>query len=286
MSNPVPQPSHHSTPEIPRSSRGVLCPDCDRLNPADRPSCKYCSRPLFVACSACSSTNERVLSQCRKCGHSLQRGVLSGLLGSEPDEVFPASQWDEAPAGPIGKGTLCCKCERLNPIDLERCERCGEELHVDCPKCRKRNARVLMHCTSCRGRLHHKTHHERGHHETSRSEGRSSGSSEHSHGHSPVSTEPVVCAKCTHPNPAGLQRCEQCRGHLFVVCRDCGTTNARSEPRCSKCNRRLHRSINERLDPLGAKNISMKWIYAMAAILLLALAGFILVQFSGFRILE
>jgi hypothetical protein len=30
----------------------------------------------------------------------------------------------------------------------------------------------------------------------------------------------------------------------------------------------------------------MKWIYAMAAILLLALAGFILVQFSGFRILE
>lgn len=171
MSDPVPQPSHPSTPEIPRSSRGVLCPDCDRLNPADRPSCKYCSRPLFVACSACSSTNERVLSQCRKCGHALQKGVLSGLLGSEPDEVFSSSRWDGAPSGPMGKGTLCCKCEHLNPIDLERCERCGEGLHVDCPKCQKRNARVLMHCTSCRGRLHRKTHHEGGHHQTSRPEG-------------------------------------------------------------------------------------------------------------------
>jgi hypothetical protein len=30
----------------------------------------------------------------------------------------------------------------------------------------------------------------------------------------------------------------------------------------------------------------MKWFYAMAAILLLALAGFILVQFSGLRIFE
>ena len=76
------------------------------------------------------------------------------------------------------------------------------------------------------------------------------------------------------------------RGHLFVVCRDCETTNARSEPRCLKCNRRLHRSINERLDPLGAKNVSMKWVYVMAAVLLLSLAGFILVQFSGFRIFE
>jgi hypothetical protein len=176
---------------------------------------------------------------------------------------------------------LCCKCEHLNPIDLERCKRCGEGLYVDCPKCQKRNARVLMHCTSCRGRLHRKAHHK-----TSHPEEKSLGSSVHSHGHSPVSTEPVVCAKCTHPNPAGLQRCEQCQGHLFVVCRDCSTTNARTEPRCLKCNRRLHRSINERLDPLGAKNISMKWVYAMAAILLLALAVFILVQFSGFRIFE
>jgi hypothetical protein len=95
-----------------------------------------------------------------------------------------------------------------------------------------------------------------------------------------------VCAKCTHPNPPGLQRCEQCRGHLFVVCRDCGSTNARSEPRCLQCNRRLHRSINERLDPLGAKAVSMKWAYAVLAIVLLSLAGFILIRFSGLRIFE
>lgn len=71
-----------------------------------------------------------------------------------------------------------------------------------------------------------------------------------------------------------------------MVCRDCGTTNARTEPRCVQCNRRLHRSINERLDPLGAKAVSMKWIYAMGAVLLLALAWFILAQFSGLRIFE
>jgi hypothetical protein len=53
-----------------------------------------------------------------------------------------------------------------------------------------------------------------------------------------------------------------------------------------KCNRRLHRSINERLDPLGAKAVSMKWVYAMGAVLLLTLAWFLLVQFSGLRILE
>ena len=289
MSDSVPQSSFnsiHPTSEIPQSGRGVLCPDCNRLNPADRESCKYCSRPLFVGCSKCSATNERVLSQCRQCGHSLQRGLFSGLLGSEPEAVSVTSRWDGDPSGPMGKGTLCCKCEHLNPIDRERCERCSEVLFLDCPKCQKRNARVLMHCASCRGRLHRKTQHETPHRELPRTEEKSSGSSARSSGHSPVSTEPVVCAKCTHLNPAGLQRCEQCRGHLFVVCRDCETTNARSEPRCLKCNRRLHRSINERLDPLGAKNVSMKWVYVMAAVLLLSLAGFILVQFSGFRIFE
>ena len=282
MSDPVPQSSFNSidpTSEIPQSGRGVLCPDCNRLNPADRESCKYCSRPLFVGCSKCSATNERVLSQCRQCGHSLQRGLFSGLLGSKPEAVSVTSRWDGDPSVPMGKGTLCCKCEHLNPIDRERCERCSEGLFLDCPKCQKRNARVLMHCASCRGRLHRKTQHETPHRELPRTEEKSSG-------HSPVSNEPVVCAKCTHLNPAGLQRCEQCRGHLFVVCRDCATTNARSEPRCLKCNRRLHRSINERLDPLGAKNVSMKWVYVMAAVLLLSLAGFILVQFSGFRIFE
>ena len=289
MSDPDPQSSFHPihpTSEIPQSGRGVLCSDCNRLNPADRESCKYCSRPLFVGCSTCSATNERVLSQCRKCGHSLQRGLLSGLLSSKPEEVSASSRWDGAPSGPMGKGTLCCKCEHLNPIDRERCERCSEELFLDCPKCQKRNARVLMHCASCRGRLHRKIQDKTSHHETSRPQEKSSGSSDPSHGPSLISTEPVVCAKCTHPNPSGLQRCEQCRGHLFVVCRDCDTTNARSEPRCLKCNRRLHRSINERLDPLGAKNVSMKWVYVMAAVLLLSLAGFILVQFSGFRIFE
>lgn len=269
-------------PEPARAGRGVLCPDCDHLNPAGRETCKYCSKPLLVTCTACSTVNERVLSQCRQCGHALPRGFLSGLMASRPETSGEPPRWDGAPSGPMGKGTLCCKCEHLNPSDLDRCERCSEALFVDCPQCNRRNPRVLMHCTSCRGRLHRKGHHDGG---SGRSHSRSSSHHHpHSHVQAPAPDGPVVCAKCTHPNPPGLQRCEQCRGHLFVVCRDCGSTNARSEPRCLKCNRRLHRSINERLDPLGAKAVSMKWVYAMGAVLLLALAWFILVQFSGLRI--
>ena len=273
MSEADPQSLQPRTAEIPPSTRGILCPDCDRLNPADRDACKYCSKPLLVSCPYCSASNERVLTQCRQCGRSLSKGFLSGLLGSRPSPEVAQERRAEEPSGAMGKGILCCKCERLNPPDLEHCDRCGETLHVDCPQCHKRNSRVLMHCTSCRARLHRSPHHKSHH-------------GEHSHHHAPVPDAPTVCAKCTHPNPPGLQRCEQCRGHLFVVCRDCGTTNARTEPRCVQCNRRLHRSINERLDPLGAKAVSMKWIYAMGAVLLLALAWFILAQFSGLRIFE
>lgn len=96
----------------------------------------------------------------------------------------------------------------------------------------------------------------------------------------------VVCAKCSHPNPPGVQRCERCRGHLFIVCRDCGATNARTEPRCHQCNRRLHRSIGEKLSPVGAKSVSMRWVYAMAAVLLLTLALYLLVRYSGLPIFD
>jgi hypothetical protein len=280
MSDPDVQSSATPTPAMPQSGRGVLCPSCDHLNPADRDECKYCSKALYTVCPGCSTTQERVLSQCRRCGHSLQSGLLSGLLGSDPVESSSSSRWDGSPSGPKGKGTLCCNCEHLNPTDLERCERCSEALFVDCPNCRKRNARVLMHCASCKGRLHRKPHHK------ASSGSRSSVPKEAPRVPVPAASGPTVCAKCTHPNPPGLQRCEQCRGHLFVVCRDCGSTNARSEPRCLQCNRRLHRSINERLDPLGAKAVSMKWAYAVLAIVLLSLAGFILIRFSGLRIFE
>lgn len=263
-----------------RSDRGVLCAECDHLNPADRETCRYCSKSLFVTCAGCSIRNERVLSQCRKCGRSLPSGFLSGLLGSSAVDIPGPSRRAGTPSGSMGRGTLCSKCEHLNPADLEQCERCSQPLFIDCPKCRKRNARVIVHCVSCRSRLHRRSSHGGSH-----ADGGSRPAARPPL-QNPMSNGPVVCAKCTHPNPPGLQRCEQCRGHLFVVCRDCNTTNARSEPRCLKCNRRLHRSINERLDPLGAKAVSMKWFYAMVAILLLALAGFILVHFSGLRIFE
>lgn len=96
----------------------------------------------------------------------------------------------------------------------------------------------------------------------------------------------VACAKCSHPNPPGAQRCERCRGHLFIVCRDCGATNPRTGPRCHRCNRRLHRSIGEKLNPVGAKSVSMRWVFVMIAVLLLVLALWVLVQFSGLRIFD
>lgn len=51
-------------------------------------------------------------------------------------------------------GVLCVKCDHLNYLDQERCERCGAALYVVCPRCKNRNMRVYTRCQYCRKRLH------------------------------------------------------------------------------------------------------------------------------------
>lgn len=48
-----------------------------------------------------------------------------------------------------GNSTLCPSCERLNPLGLEKCDRCGVDLFVDCGQCGARNARTSTRCPKC-----------------------------------------------------------------------------------------------------------------------------------------
>ncbi len=62
----------------------------------------------------------------------------------------------------------------------------------------------------------------------------------------PVHGKGVLCVKCEHLNPPGLDKCETCDAHLFVVCSRCGHRNGRVLSRCAGCRGKLHRSIRER----------------------------------------
>lgn len=50
-------------------------------------------------------------------------------------------------------GVLCPKCDNLNYLGHDDCERCGAHLYVDCPRCGQKNARVYTRCKRCHKRL-------------------------------------------------------------------------------------------------------------------------------------
>lgn len=64
---------------------------------------------------------------------------------------LPDQPGQPAPGAPkrAGNSVLCPACERLNPIGLEKCDRCGVALFADCGNCGKRNARVTTRCPGC-----------------------------------------------------------------------------------------------------------------------------------------
>lgn len=57
----------------------------------------------------------------------------------------------------------------------------------------------------------------------------------------------VLCSKCEHLNPYGLNECKRCGARLFIACNDCGTRNERVRTKCRKCGRRMHRPVAERI---------------------------------------
>jgi predicted amidophosphoribosyltransferase len=62
------------------------------------------------------------------------------------------------------RGVLCARCDHLNFLGRDSCEKCGGGLYVDCRRCGKRNLRVYTRCQHCRRRLHGSLFSARRHH--------------------------------------------------------------------------------------------------------------------------
>jgi len=61
---------------------------------------------------------------------------------------------DSSPISPgvvrrAGNSVLCPTCERLNPLGLEKCDRCGGDLFADCKNCGSHNPRTSTRCPKC-----------------------------------------------------------------------------------------------------------------------------------------
>jgi hypothetical protein len=52
---------------------GVLCGQCDHLNPPGSRHCSVCGSHLYVACRDCGKRSPRVLARCPYCGRRLHR---------------------------------------------------------------------------------------------------------------------------------------------------------------------------------------------------------------------
>ena len=73
--------------------------------------------------------------------------------GSDGPLLGGATVAPTAPVRRAGNSILCPACERLNGLDRERCDRCGENLFIDCQRCGVRNPRVNTRCSKCRQRF-------------------------------------------------------------------------------------------------------------------------------------
>lgn len=82
----------------------------------------------------------------------------------------------------------------------------------------------------------------------------------------------VLCAKCDHLNPPGSTECDSCHAELFRVCKVCHKTYQAAYSKCVFCGakgrRQEPRHSGKRLAP---QSISLKWVYAAALLIALAL---------------
>jgi hypothetical protein len=90
----------------------------------------------------------------------------------------------------------------------------------------------------------------------------------------------VLCVKCEHLNPLGVDLCETCKTHLFVNCLECGTKNSRVSPRCSDCGRRMHK--RRRRDEPGGRGVNRLYVGIVLVVLAVAIVG--LLAISGIRL--
>lgn len=146
--------------------KGILCIECDHLNPDGLEQCEHCNANLFIDCPTCQSRNNRAHERCRKCKTPLGQTLKDKLLGKRPEpSIRPVTEEAIQKAGD-GKSIACAKCGHSNPPRIDRCEECMGHLYIVCRKCKNTNPRVLQRCVHCDHRLHRTS-----------SEGRKSGGS-------------------------------------------------------------------------------------------------------------
>lgn len=71
------------------SARGVLCAECEHLNPPGTQVCGECRAELFVVCGSCGRRNERIYSRCAGCRGPLRQPRWGQWL----KRLFGKSRW-------------------------------------------------------------------------------------------------------------------------------------------------------------------------------------------------
>ena len=97
-----------------------------------------------------------------------------------------------------------------------------------------------------------------------------------------ISGRGILCAKCEHLNPVGLEKCETCQAHLFVFCTYCGTRNGRVLTRCTKCRRRLKAGLGRKLRDTDRKPVNL--IYIAIGLVVLVAAAAAVIKAAGARL--
>lgn len=93
----------------------------------------------------------------------------------------------------------------------------------------------------------------------------------------------ILCPKCEHLNPLGLDKCEYCQGHLFIVCKKCGATNQRVLSRCTSCRQAFHGGDTPRwLKKLkGRQAFGITWRQALVIIVVAVGTYYVITKLAG-----
>lgn len=92
----------------------------------------------------------------------------------------------------------------------------------------------------------------------------------------------VLCVKCERLNEVGAEKCVHCNSHLYIFCQRCGEKNARVHSRCEKCQRRLHRSVKDRVRGNDSRPLNLFYIGLTLVGIILAVV--LLIMVSGLRL--
>jgi hypothetical protein len=133
---------------------GILCVECDHLNPDGLEKCEHCESELFIQCPNCSHRNNRAHEKCRTCRSPLSRSLKDRILGKNAGPEIRQIDPELLAKVTDGKGLVCAKCSHVNPTGIGRCESCQGHLYIVCRKCKHTNPRMLQRCAHCEHRLH------------------------------------------------------------------------------------------------------------------------------------